>query len=149
MQHGKDSSITYRVYPRFTSSEAPRNVDYGTALSWAEAERKAYAAQRTEDADATNEDKSAAVALSGIVEAHKYRDDKIEFQDLITGVRGVRDNPEIKRKALLTEKNESVIENALRVAADRYHESASEFQPDLPPSRPFQASKAYPESDVR
>lgn len=145
MNHGKDFSITYRVYSRYTSGDTALNVGYREALAFAEAERKAYEAQRSETTEETPE--SRKQALRGIVEAHKYRDDKIEYQDLLTDERGVRDNPECKRKALLTEKNESIIANALSVAADRYHESALVFQ-HLSASNPLQSSRMYAERDI-
>jgi len=147
MNHCGDSSIIYRVSPKFTSSgETPRNVDYRAALYWASAECEAHAAQCTAEADKTPE--ATKLALRGVVEALKYRGDKIEFQDMITDERGVRDNPECKRRALLTERNESIIANALSVAADRYHESALEFLP-LSTSNPLQSSRMYAERDIQ
>ncbi len=146
MNHGDDSSIIYRVSPKFTSGgDTPRNVDYRAALYWANAEREAHAAQCTDEADKTPE--ATQLALRGIVEILKYRGDKIEFQDMITDERGVRDNPECKRRALLTERNESIIANALSVAADRYHESALEFQ-HLSTSNPLQSSRMFAERDI-
>lgn len=146
MNHGVDSSIIYRVSPKFTSGGAtPRDVDYRAALYWANAEREAHAAQCTDAKDRTAE--AIQTALRGIVEALRYRGDKIEYQDMITDERGVRDNPEYKRLALLTEKNESIIANALRVAADQYKQSSLEFQ-HLSASNPLQATKLYLERDI-
>lgn len=145
MALGKDLSITYRVTPRYTSGE-PRNVDYRTALSCAEQERAAYIALSDGKKTSSDEEQREATlhALRGIVEAIRYRDDNIEYQDFITDERGVRRDPAKKRKVLHSEKNEQIIANALRVAVERYRDDAKAFQPDAPASL-----KTFSDYDIR
>lgn len=84
-----NSARTHSVYPRY-SCGSPALVDERTALGVAEDERHGYQAALSGVYGPEQQKRAKALGLSGIVERHRARAHHTDFEDELTGEKGMR-----------------------------------------------------------